>query len=121
MALGSLNLKVSKEDFEARISIIEVRMEQLVDVIERYGRAKENLDQFIESADSNYDAMIARIDENIKAAKKAHAALNETKLSLQDTVDKMQNMGNEIKETITAGTDAAASTISAAIKIDSIL
>lgn len=121
MALGSLNVRVSKEDFENRITIIETRMAALVDVINRYGEAKQNLDQFIESDDKNYDEMIDRIDENIMAAKKAHAGLNETKLSLQDTVNKMENLGNEIKETITSGTEATRSAINAAIKIESIL
>ena len=121
MALGSLNLRVSKQDFEQRISIIETKIAMLVDVIDRYSRAKENLDQFIESNDSNYQAMVERIDANVMSAKKAHAALTETKNSLQDTVSKMENMGNEVAETITSATDAAVSTISAALKIDSLL
>ncbi len=121
MALGSLNLRVSRDDFEKRIQIVDIRMATLADVVRRYEQAKANLDQFIESNDSNYDAMCEQIDEYIKNAKRAHAALNETKVQLQDTVEKMGNMGNEIKETITSATDAAASTLQAAIKIDSIL
>lgn len=121
MALGSLNLRVSKSDFENRINQIELRMEMLRDVINRYGDAKRNLDQFIESDDSNYDAMCQRIDENVKAAGKAYALLQEAKATLQETVDKMDNMGNEVKETITSATEAAKSTIEAAVKLDAIL
>jgi len=65
MALGSLNLRVSKEDFVKRIELVEMRMNILQDVIERYGRAKENIDQFMESDDSNVDAMLERIDTKI--------------------------------------------------------
>lgn len=121
MAKGSLNLKVSKGDFENRIQIIEVRMAVLEDVINRYGQAKQNLDQFIESGDSNYEAMCQRIDANVTAAKKAHAALNETKLELQATVDKMEGMSDKVKGTITEAVDATLSTVEMAIKIDSIL
>lgn len=121
MALGSLNLRVSKQDFINRIELIEMRMNVLQDVIERYGRARENLDQFMDSDDSNVDAMIERIEVNVKAAKKAHAALNESKLSLQETVDQMENMGKEVKETISAGIEATMSTVEAAIKINSVL
>ena len=121
MAKGSLNLKVSKGDFENRIQIIEVRMAVLEDVINRYGTAKQNLDQFIESGDSNYEAMCQRIDANVTAAKKAHAALNETKLELQATVDKMEGMSDKVKGTIVEAVDATLSTVEAAIKIDSIL
>jgi len=121
MALGSLNLRVSKSDFEARIAIAEASMARLEDVISRYGDAKTNLDQFIESDDNNYQAMIERIDANIKAAKKAHAALNETKLELQETINKMEGMTDKVKETIVSATDAAISSVEAAIKIDAIL
>lgn len=121
MALGSLNLRVSKQDFETRIAIVETKMAMLVDVIDRYGQARNNLDQFIESGDNNYEAMVRRIDTNIRSAKKAHAALNETRISLQDTVNKMETMGSEILQTIETGTEAAASVINTAITIESIL
>jgi methyl-accepting chemotaxis protein len=121
MAAGSLNLRVSKEDFEKRIGLIEMRMNILQDVIERYGRAKENIDQFMESDDSNVDAMLERIDQNVVAAKKSHAALNETKLALQQTVDQMSGMSKEVMETLSAGTEAAKSAIEAGIKISAIL
>lgn len=121
MALGSLNLKVSKSDFEQRITVVEGRMAQLMDVIERYNRAKANLDQFIESGDNNYEAMLQRIQVNIDAAKGSYKALAETKATLQETVNLMQNMGNEVKETITAGTEATASTVKAAIKVAELL
>lgn len=121
MALGQLNLRVSQKDFEERITVISMRMQALEDVVARYGRAKENLDQFIESGDDNYEAMCAQIDEYVNNAKRAHAALNETKIQLQETVNQMANMGSEVKETITSATDAVKSTAEAAIKINSIL
>lgn len=121
MALGSLNLRVSKEDFVKRIELVEMRMNILQDVIERYGRAKENIDQFMESDDSNVDAMLERIDTNVLAAKKAHAALSETKLVLQETVDQMEGMSREVKETVSAATEATKSSVEAAIKISAIL
>ena len=121
MALGSLNLKVSKSDFEQRITIVEGRMGQLIDVIERYNQAKSNLDQFIESGDSNYEAMVENINVNISAAKKAYAALTETKATLQETVRLMNDLGGEVKETITSATEAVKSTVDAAIKIAELL
>ena len=121
MALGSLNLKVSKSDFEQRIAIVEGRMAQLMDVVERYGRAKANLDQFIESGDQNYEAMLERIQVNVDAAKSAYRSLSETKATLQETVRLMEGMSSEVKETIVSGTEAAASSIKSAIKVSSLL
>ena len=121
MAKGSLNLIVSKKDFLDRINVIEQKMAALQDVIQRYGTAKQNLDQFMGDTDDAYQSMIDRIDANVKAAKKSYTALQETKASLQDTVDKMDNMGAEVKETIGSATEAAVSAIDAAIKVDSIL
>ena len=121
MALGSLNLKVSKSDFEQRITVVEGRMAQLMDVINRYNNAKANLDQFIEGGDSNYQTMVERIDENIKTARAAYAGLTETKATLQETVNLMEGMSNEVKETITAATEATVSTVNAAIKVSQLL
>lgn len=121
MALGSLNLKVSKQDFLDRIVVVEGRMAQLMDVIERYGRAKDNLDQFIENGDSNYQAMVERINVNVTAAKKSYTALAETKATLQETVNLMEGMSAEVKETITAATEATVSTVNAAIKVADLL
>ena len=121
MALGSLNLRVSKQDFLERINVLEIRMSCLQDVITRYGEAKSNLDQFIESGDDNYQNMIARIDENVMAAKKAWTALQETKASLEKTVDQMEGMSAKIGETIQNATEAAKSTVEAAIKVNSVL
>ena len=98
-----------------------MRMQGLIDVINRYGTAKSNLDQFITSEDDNFQDMINRIDANITAAKKAHAALNEVKVQIQTTITQMDEMSGKVKETITTATEATVSTVNAAIKINSIL
>lgn len=121
MAVGSLDLRVSKEDFENRISTIDQKMGVLTDVINRYNNAKENLDQFIESNDSNYEKMVERIDVNISAARKSYAALQRTKVSLEETVSQMENFNTEVSETIGAATEAAREAINAALKIEEIL
>ncbi len=121
MAGLDVSLRVSKQDFQSAIDKVDQKMAALQDVINRYRDAKSNLDQFIEGRDSNYEAMIERIDANIKAAGQSYAALQETKKTLQTTIDQMDNMGNEVMQTISSATDAATSTIGAAIKIQSVL
>lgn len=121
MALGSLNLRITERDFDSRIQIIDTRMSTLMDVINRYNDAKTNLDQFMEGNDDNYQAMIDRIDANLLAAKKAHAALSEAKANLEQTVREMNEMSGKVKETISSATEAAKSSINAAIKINAIL
>lgn len=121
MALGSLNLTVSKQDFVDRINILEAKMHNLQDVIQRYGEAKSNLDQFMAETDDNYESMVARIDANIEAAKKAWTSLQEMKQTLEKTVDSMEGMSTELGQTLKSATEAAKSTISAAIKVSSVL
>jgi hypothetical protein len=67
MAKGSSNLIVSKQDFLDRVIQLEEKMQRLYDVIQRYEDAKKNLDQFIESGDTNYEDMIESINANISA------------------------------------------------------
>lgn len=121
MAANSMNLKVSKEDFERRINLVQTNMDALNDVIQRYNDAKKNLDQFIENGDSNYEAMVERIEVNITAAKKSYNALKVTKNSLMETVEQMDIMSGNVKETITSAVEATKSTVNAAIKIAEIL
>lgn len=121
MALGQLNLRVSQSDFEQRITLIETRMNILADVVSRYEDAKRNLDQFMESNDSNYDAMCQNIDQYIANAKRAHGALNETKAELMRTVEQMGGMSGQVKEVITSAGEAAKNTLEAAIQVNSVL
>lgn len=121
MALGSLNLRVSKQDFIDRITTVEQKMQRLQDVIQRYNEARSNLDQFIEEGDSNYEAMVERIDANITAAKKAWTSLQGTKQELENTVEQMEGMSAQITSTIQSATEAAKSTVEASIKVASVL
>jgi methyl-accepting chemotaxis protein len=117
----SLNLKVSKDDFQARVDAANTGMGKLMDVIERYEQAKDNLDQFMEEGDSNYYEMVDRIDINIKAAKKTYAALQETKATLEKTIQQMEGMSGNVKDVLEDAKEAAISTINAGFKIESIL
>lgn len=119
--IQEVGLIVSKDQFLARIDACEEQMGKLIDVIERYDNAKRNLDQFIQGTDITYQLMLERIDENVKAAKKSYAALKQTKLSLQDTVSKMEDMGNQAQQTVQSAIGAVGSTVNAALKIEDVL
>lgn len=120
MALD-LNLRVSKDDFQRCIDTAGDKMAALMDVIERYNDAKRNLNQFIEEDDVNYQAMIERIDVNIRAARKSYNALKLEQQTLQETVNKMESMGSKVRQTLEDATGAAGSVINAALKVDDVL
>ncbi|MBE6957137.1 MAG: hypothetical protein E7450_06760 [Ruminococcaceae bacterium] len=113
--------KFSAQAMQTRIDNIQQKMDQLMDVITRYEQERNNLDQFIEDADSNYQAMVERINVNVKAAKDTYEALKGVKAGLEKTLQQMTDMGQNIASTIEDATDAAKSVIKAAIKVDSVL
>ena len=119
--IADVGLIVSKEQFQDRINACQTQMDQLMAVIEKYNNAKKSLDQFIQSGDVVYELMLERIDENVKAAKKSYAALQQTKLSLEDTVSKMDTMGTEAKQTVQDAIGAVGSTINTVLKIEDVL
>lgn len=119
--LADVGLRVSKEDFLQRINICEEKMGKLIDVIDRYGQAKTNLDQFIQSDDIVYTLMLERIDENVKAAKKSYNALKATKLSLEETVNNMETMGSEAQSLLQDAIQATGSVVNAALQIEDVL
>lgn len=121
MALGSLNLRVSKEDFIKCIDTLDRNMQRLQDIILRYEGAKKETYKFIEEGDDNYQAMLDNIDVNILNAKNAYASLQEMKEDLQKTVDSMEGMSTQISDTIKSATDATKSTVTAAIKAQTLL
>lgn len=119
--MASLNLKVKKQDFVDRIDLIEVKMNNLADVIAKYRNLKTNLDQFVEPEDDSYDQWCQRIDANIDAAGRARASLNESKKMLQDTVDKMDDFGSLVTSTVQSAVEATKSTVETAIRIAPLL
>ena len=121
MALGSLNLRVSKDDFVKRIDIVNTKMQNLQDVISRYDEAKRNLDQFVEEGDSTSQSWIERINANIDNCKKAWTALQESKQSLEKTVEQMEGMTSQLKETITSATEATVNVVKTTLKVESML
>lgn len=121
MAKGSLNLKVSKQDFTTRIDLISQKMNALTDVINKYRDLKTNLDQFVEAEDSSYEDWVQRIDEHIDAAGRAKASLNEAKKTLQETVDQMTGFVGQVQQTVRSATEATKSTVGAAVKIAPLL
>lgn len=119
--IQEVGLIVSKDQFLARIDVCTQQMAKLMDVIERYNNAKRNLDQFIQGTDITYQLMLERIDENVKAAKKSYAALQQTKLSLEETVNQMETMGSEAQQTVQDAIGAVGSVVNAALKIEDVL
>ena len=121
MAIGSLNLRVSKEDFVNRINTISSKMQILQDVINRYGEAKRNLNQFVEEGDSTYESWIERIDTNILNCKKAWSSLQESKQTLEKTVEQMEGMSGQLRQTVADATEAAKNVITTTLKVESML
>lgn len=121
MALGSLNLKVNKQDFVERIDQIQNKMDKLSDVINKYRDLKVNLDQFVEAEDDTYEQWCQRIDEHIDAAGRARASLNASKEVLQKTVDQMDDFGNQVRQTVQEGVEATKNVVETAVKIAPLL
>lgn len=119
--IQDVGLIVSKEDFVQRIGMCGQQMDRLMDVINRYNQAKTSLNQFIQEGDVTYLLMLERIDENVKAAKKSYNALQKTKLSLEETVSKMEDMGEKAQQTVQDAIGAVGSAVNAALQISDVL
>ena len=121
MALGSLNLKVKRSDFQRQIDEIGAKMQALDDVVMKYRNLKENLDQFVEPEDDTYQQWVDRIDANIDAAGRSRAALKTAHDTLQKTVEQMDDFGSLVKETVTSATEAASEVVKATITVAPLL
>lgn len=113
--------KAGRKDFEAGIQACDAKMDELIAVISEYRDAIQTLDMFIQSEDSTYDLWVQRIQENIRAASKSHAALQATRDNLQETLDKMENMGTNASGLVSDAIDAVGGVIDASIAIDAVM
>ena len=112
-----LNLKVSEQDFLNRINVIEQKMSDLWNVIEKYGRAKLNIGLFMGSTDTHLEDMIERINVNVEAARAEYQNLQEIKVTMQETVNQMNSMSAKIGKTIESATENAKEAIKSVINI----
>ena len=114
-ALVKLEQNVKVEDFRTAKQKVDTQINALQTVIDKY-EAK-----FVGKTDSSYEQWVAAIDENVKAARKAKAALIATSKSLETTISNMENMSTNIIETISEAGKTVGAVVTTAMKVDALL
>ena len=120
-ALVKLEQNVKVEDFRTAKQKVDTQINALQTVIDKYEAKRNSLDSFVGKTDSSYEQWVAAIDENVKAARKAKAALIATSKSLETTISNMENMSTNIIETISEAGKTVGAVVTTAMKVDALL
>ena len=115
---AELLLHAKKEDFEGLIGQLEQKFDKLAGLLGEYQTLRTNVASFVQEGDSNYNNMLANVDANIDAVKRAMAITLKSQENLQKTVDQMDEMSGNVGRLMTETAEAAVNTIKTAIRLE---
>lgn len=118
---AELLLHVNKEDYLNKIGELEALLNRLRDLLSRYQTLKNNVTKFVQDGDSNFTNMQNNVQANIEAVQRAIGITQDSKDTLQKTVDQMDEMSSKTATMLQEGAEAALNTISTAIRIEKLL
>ena len=107
MANVELRLKVSKSAYEDKIAKLEGYITLLDGKITDYERKKTELDSFMDGTDDNYESLKQAVQENINRVRKAKEMCENSMQMLRDTLQDMDDFGENLKKNIEEGIEAA--------------
>lgn len=114
----NLAMHVDSQTFVDANEQLQGQIEVLNGILAEYQSLKNNVRDFVEDADSNFDNMQANVEENIKAVKGELAQVQSIKDQIQNTVDSMTEMNTNTQTILTQGVESASGAVRAAIKLD---
>lgn len=118
---AELMLHVNKEDYLTKISQLDALLNKLRDLLSRYQALKNNVTKFVQDGDSNFEKMRDNVQANIEAVQRAIGITQQSKDTLQKTVDQMDEMGSKVGTLLQEGAETARNVISTAIRVDKLL
>lgn len=113
---AELALKISKSSYQDRITILDAKLNQLNDLLQEYRELNNNVTSFMSDTDDNFSNMQENVRANIQAVKKAIAATQESRDTLQRTLDAMDETAANMGTILTEGAELAKNTVETAIK-----
>ncbi len=116
-----LLLHVNKEDYLQKISELDSKLSALRDLLSRYQNLKSNVTQFVQDSDSNFQQMQQNVEANVEAVRRAIAITEKSKATLQDTVDKMDNMSSKAATMLNEAAGTAVNAVKTAIRVEGLL
>ena len=106
-----LELKVDLSKYEARISMLQGKVDQLEALLEEYNGLKNRITEFMDANDDNIGLMQQNVEKRMDRVRKAIAATEENIRTLQDTLSNMNELGSNVSTLLEKGLEAAVSGI----------
>ena len=121
MAESGFLLKVSKQDYQDKISLIEGQMDELNDILTSYNTLLNQLDDVMERTSDDFAKTEENVKSNIDAVSTSLKNATNARDAVQAALNSYEEFGERAASTLRAAGEAAVSATQAAIKTAAIL
>lgn len=108
MAAQELQVTVSYDKYEQRITQLQGYVASLETAVEEYTSMKNRVNEFMSEEDDSYRQMQENVEVRIARVRRAINATNEQIKTLQDVLNNMSNLGSNVSTLLEEGLNLAA-------------
>lgn len=121
MAESGFLLKISKQDYQDKISLIEGQMDELNSIISEYNTLMSQLDDVMERTSDDFAKTEQNVKDNIAAVETSLKNATNARDAVQAALNSYEEFGQRAQSTLNAAGSAVVEATKAAIKTASIL
>lgn len=121
MAESGFLLKVSKQDYQDKISLIEGQMDELNSILQEYTTLMGQLDDVMERTSDDFARTEENVRQNIDSVNVSLKNATNARDAVQAALNSYEEFGQRAASTLTSAGEAAVSATKAAIKTASVL
>lgn len=121
MAESGFLLKISKQDYQDKISLIEGQMDELNSILGEYNTLMGQLDDVMERTSDDFAKTEENVKQNITAVETSLKNATNARDAVQASLNAYEEFGAQAASTLNTAGEYAVSATKAAIKVASVL
>ena len=122
MAVAGFILKISKQDYQEKLSALDGAISELEDVQSQYNTLLNELStDVIEEADEDFNRVEENVKQNIKAVAVSLKNAQNARQAVQEALDSFDEFSEAARAALQSTGEAVTSSIEAAIKTASLI
>ncbi len=121
MAESGFLLKISKQDYQDKVTLIEGQMDELNSILGEYNTLLGQLDDVMERTSDDFAKTEEGVKENIKSVQTSLQNATNARDAVQSSLNAYEELGERAASTLSSAGEAVVSATKAAIKTASVL
>ncbi len=121
MAVAGFMLRISKQDYQDKLSLIEGQMDELNSILSEYHTLMGQLEDVMERTSDDFAKTEANVMQNIEAVQTSLKQATNARDAVQASLNAFVELGERAASTLNSAGEMAESATKAAIKTASVL